>query len=144
MMRKFGLCLPLLFLAAASCEAGRDAEPIQIGHDACSTCRMTIVDDRYGGEVISAKGKVFKFDTLECLSQFHSRAAEKPAASFAVHFAHPGRFLRLDDAVVTHAPSRTGPMGSSLVAFQSVDEARAVLNDPAIEPLSWQVYSKTP
>ena len=35
-------------------------EKIAIGKDACAECKMTIMDPKFGGEIVSKKGKVFK------------------------------------------------------------------------------------
>src|SRR5690606_34146538 len=44
-------------------------EPQQIhyGEDKCDYCRMTIVDPRFAAEAITPKGKVLKFDAIECM-----------------------------------------------------------------------------
>ncbi|MGB5288980.1 MAG: hypothetical protein WBN42_10875, partial [Ignavibacteriaceae bacterium] len=54
--------LPLLFLLA-SC--GSKPEPINYGKDECEFCRMQISDNRYGAELVTDKGKVYKFDSIE-------------------------------------------------------------------------------
>ena len=37
-------------------------EPFAIGKDNCSFCKMGIIDPRFGGEMITKKGKIYKFD----------------------------------------------------------------------------------
>ncbi len=58
----------LLSLVTASC--GSNPEPINYGHDECEFCRMQISDNRYGAELVTDKGKVYKFDSIECLIEF--------------------------------------------------------------------------
>jgi copper chaperone NosL len=57
-----------LMLFTASCTV--KPEPIQYGEDNCVLCQMTIMDHRYGTEVVTDKGKVYKFDSVECLVEF--------------------------------------------------------------------------
>jgi copper chaperone NosL len=55
------------FLSACT---GDKPQAIVYGHDSCSHCKMTITDRRFGGELVTKKGKVYKFDSLECLNQY--------------------------------------------------------------------------
>ncbi len=57
-----------LTLLISSC--GSKPEPINYGHDECEFCRMQISDNRYGAELVTDKGKVYKFDSIECLIEF--------------------------------------------------------------------------
>ena len=57
---------------AASC-GRKKPEPIAYGKDSCSECKMTIIDPKFGGEIISKKGKIFKFDDTHCLAKFMER-----------------------------------------------------------------------
>jgi len=47
-----------------------EPDPIRYGKDACAHCKMTIMDKRFSAELITAKGKVFKFDAAECMAGF--------------------------------------------------------------------------
>ena len=60
-----GILVLLLGVFFSSCSTS--PQPINYGNDACHYCQMTIVDQIYGAEVISDKGKIFKFDAAECL-----------------------------------------------------------------------------
>ena len=63
-MMKFSLLmLGSMFLLYCS----PTVEPITFGDDQCTFCKMSIVDKRYGAEVLTTKGKVFKYDALECM-----------------------------------------------------------------------------
>ena len=39
--------------------------------DTCAYCRMTISDERFGGQFVTSKGKVHVFDSIECLAAFY-------------------------------------------------------------------------
>ena len=61
--------LALLFvLSLFSCNS--EPEPINYGKDECEHCRMMISDNKYGAEILNAKGKVYKFDSIECQIEF--------------------------------------------------------------------------
>ncbi len=73
----FSLIGLLMLLSFSSCS--QTVEPIKIGTDNCTYCQMTIMKNNNGGEIISKKGKVFKFDDMGCLRDFI--ADKKIAAS---------------------------------------------------------------
>jgi copper chaperone NosL len=47
-----------------------ERKPIQYGEDKCAFCRMSIVDQRFGGEIVTQKGKVYMFDAVECMVNY--------------------------------------------------------------------------
>src|SRR5690606_1343073 len=59
--------MPLL-VALASCSRGY--KPIDYGSDGCAHCKMTIMDARFGAELVTDKGKVYKFDDILCMRQY--------------------------------------------------------------------------
>ena len=62
--------LTILFISLllSSCSAG--PVPLKPGTDNCEFCKMTISDIRYGAEIITKKGKIFKFDDPQCAISF--------------------------------------------------------------------------
>jgi copper chaperone NosL len=42
-------------------------DPIAFGKDQCHYCRMTIAEPNYGAELITEKGRVYKYDAAECM-----------------------------------------------------------------------------
>jgi copper chaperone NosL len=65
--KKFTFLILLLGLFVA-CEPKQ--EPINYGVDECELCRMRIMEDKYGAELVTEKGKVYKFDSIECLIKY--------------------------------------------------------------------------
>src|SRR5690606_41654244 len=61
------LCF-VVWMALQACSVG--PEPLRYGEDACHSCRMTLMDKKFGAEVVSVKGKVFKFDDMNCMVNF--------------------------------------------------------------------------
>ena len=50
------------------CQVG--PQPIEYGVDGCHFCKMTIVDKVHAAEVVTDKGKIYKFDATECMVNF--------------------------------------------------------------------------
>ncbi|MBK9989849.1 MAG: nitrous oxide reductase accessory protein NosL [Verrucomicrobia bacterium] len=115
-----------LALAALVALAGcGDTQPkaINYGRDECAECKMTLVNQRYGAELISAKGKVFKFDDLNCLLAFEKKNAAGPAPqAYVVDCNRPNQFLSSDQAILLQHDGLRTPMGSRFAAFASETE----------------------
>jgi copper chaperone NosL len=120
----------VLLLLSAACGA-RGPEPIALNVDGCDYCRMTISDARFGGEAVTSKGRVHKFDSIECLAGW---ARTAPAGSvrtlYVIDAQHPGTFVVADSAGFLKGGFMNSPMGRSLVGFASpklAEEQRAML-----------------
>lgn len=63
--------IPLLLLVSITA-CNTEPEPIQSGKDNCTFCKMGITDLRYSTEIITDKGKIFKFDDAGCMIRWIS------------------------------------------------------------------------
>jgi len=119
--------MALCFFAACS----RTPEPIQYGKDACTHCRMTIMDKRFAAELITAKGKIFKFDAAECMAGFLKEnpdiASNKKSIFLISDFSHPGQFVDARKSFFLNDASLSSPMGANLAAFS--DQASAIRSE---------------
>jgi copper chaperone NosL len=88
---------------------------------------MTIMDHRYGTEVVSDKGKVYKFDSIECLVEFledRKNGEERFSLILFTPFDQPGKLVDATQSHVLHSKNLPSPMGMYLTAFE--DEAIAM------------------
>ncbi len=115
----------LLFLS--SCTTG--PVPIQYGQDNCHFCKMTLTDRRFGSEIITVKGKVFKFDDLNCLIGF-LKSGEIPAANIAqtlsVDFKKAGSFVEVEKAFFLQNEALKSPMRGDVATFSDPKTMEAV------------------
>ncbi|MBM3854422.1 MAG: hypothetical protein FJ399_14935 [Verrucomicrobia bacterium] len=113
-------------LTASGCDVG--PKPIRYGRDECAECKMSLVDRRYGAELVTAKGKIYIFDDLNCLVTFQrrdpARLGSTPKA-FVVDFARPASFVPADQAVFLQHEGLRPPMASGLAGFASETELDA-------------------
>lgn len=122
-----GLTL-LAFIGLSGCSA--EPEAIVLGSDACAGCHMTISDARFGGEVITDKGKIHKFDSLPCLLEYVRANEPKSKSILVTDYMRPGSLIDARSANYLRSRAINGPMGDqtaaskSHVALQSV-QARA-------------------
>lgn len=106
-----------LLLLGTSCKVGPEA--IKIGVDNCHFCKMTISDNRFGGEILTSKGRVYKFDDSHCLRAFMKTAEVSPSAIkdiYLVNFEEPHELLNTSTALLWQSSGIRGPMGGDMVA----------------------------
>jgi copper chaperone NosL len=129
-------------LAACS----RSPEPILYGKDACTHCKMTIMDKRFASEVITTKGKIFKFDAVECLAAFlkeNPEIASNEKSIFLVNdFSHPGQFVDARKSWFLTDNSLSSPMGANLAAFSTESSAKAVAKNGLAKVFTWTALLK--
>lgn len=121
-------------------------QPFDIGKDSCHFCKMSLTDTRFGAEIITKKGKVFKFDDLHCLVTFLKNGDEKEeniSKTLTILFEKPNNFSDVKKAVFVTSPELRSPMGSNTAAFESKAAADKYLKGKQGEILNWQqTYDK--
>jgi copper chaperone NosL len=109
-----------IMVFCTSCSTG--PQPIQFGKDACDFCKMTILDLRFGGEVVTKKGKVYKFDDIHCITSFlKSAQSEKTnvAGIYLLEYASQNKFVHAAQSFLLRSNDLRSPMGSNTAAFMS-------------------------
>ena len=115
-----------LFLIS-SCSV--EPQPIAYGEENCHSCQMTIVDQRYGAEILTNKGKTYKFDAIECMLHFadEGTVVESDIKSYLVTgLDQPGKLIEAGSATIVQSPSMPSPMGMNLTAFTNAEAAEKV------------------
>lgn len=115
-----GIVSTLLVVSLASCTA--TPEPIVYGKDGCHTCKMIMMDNRFGTEIVTTKGKIYKFDDVNCMQRFirSGTVTENDIAHILVtDFSNPGSLSDVHSAVFVRSPEIKSPMGSNIAAFAS-------------------------
>jgi copper chaperone NosL len=112
------LIIPLL-AGLISCTV--EPEPIQYGKDACYACKMTLMDKKFGAELVTDKGKVYKFDDVNCMLNFY-HSGDTPPEEFkyklVVDFTQPSKLIEAGDAFYLKSAEIKSPMASQIAAFE--------------------------
>ena len=125
----------LLFI---SCNT--NPEPFEAGKDNCFACKMAISDTRFGGELITKKGKIYKFDDLHCLAGFMQSKAvgeNEIAQTLTIIFDKPNSFVEVDKAVFLKGEGVKSPMGSNTAGFADKEDALRVQETMKGEVTDW-------
>lgn len=118
------ISLAILALILFSCSA--QPEPFKYGKDVCHTCKMSIVDPKFGCQLITSKGKIFKFDDIVCLSRFLKSGSvqEKDIKQeVVINFEKENDFLDVNKTFFVVGPEVKSPMGSHAAAFANKEAA---------------------
>lgn len=119
--------IPGAVFVLPSCESR--PSPIDYGRDACAGCNMTIVDRHFGAEFITGKGRVYKFDDINCMVEFTSsdaHAGDPGAKRLVVDFNGRGIFLDVRNACFLKHRAIRSPMRSGIAAFADKASAASV------------------
>ena len=137
--RQLAVAVGALFLLnLAACTPA--PKPIAHGLDHCAYCKMTIADERYGAELVTTKGKVYVFDSIECMAahQLEERVPEEAVHSrWVVDFQAPPNLVAVPDAFFLHSRDLRSPMGANLTAFGPGITQQAVTHSFFGEILDW-------
>jgi copper chaperone NosL len=83
---------------------------------------MTLMDEKFGAELVTKKGKIYKFDDMNCLlNYYHSGLV--PSDDFlhklVVDFSNPSTLIDATQAHYVSSPGIRSPMDSQIAAFAS-------------------------
>lgn len=127
--------LSLFFIQACSSEP----EPIKYGHDSCEHCRMLITDKNYGAELITQKGKIFKYDSIECLAANEKKYNKKDIHSMWVtNFFPPNELINVNDSYFLLSDNLKSPMGLYLSAYINETNLDEVKNKYGGKIINWK------
>jgi copper chaperone NosL len=115
-------------------------EPLVAGSDTCTHCKMTIIETQYGCELVTSKGKVYKFDDIACMKDFmqdHPMENQKIKHLLVADFKNKGEWLSAASAGYYSGPLVKSPMGSNIIAFSTEQIAAEFKGDQAGSVLNW-------
>lgn len=120
------------------------AQPIQRGTDACAHCKMTISDLRFGSEIISKKGRAYKFDDVKCMISFVSGGAFNKAevGTFYVADFKTEELWTAEEMLLLHSEHLRSPMGGNCAAFKSSTDLAEVQKQFSGAVIEWDVLAK--
>ena len=118
---KLLLASSMVFLAACS-ETG--PQEINVGKDQCDNCKMTISEPKYATQLITEKGRLYKFDDISCLNDYEVSNTETTANAKKYVADFPtGKFIESSTATFIKGGDIKSPMGGNTQAYQ--DKAAA-------------------
>ncbi|HEY1023794.1 MAG TPA: nitrous oxide reductase accessory protein NosL [Sphingobacteriaceae bacterium] len=135
------LNISALFVSVLLVSCSREPVPLSYGKDPCEHCKMTIMDTKYGAEIVTAKGKIFKFDAAECMVDFINDNPGKYNAPgdmlLTTNVAAPETLIDARSAFFLKDKAFKSPMGGNLASFNSRQLAENNLQNADGTILTW-------
>ncbi len=141
---KKAIIIPVLlvgFLSGCSSEP----VPIRFGQDNCDFCKMTISDQRFGAEIVTKKGKVFKFDDAHCVNNFlddKKTNQQEIAGIYFIDFIKPHQLINANEAYFLQSPKLKSPMNGNVAAFSQEDSLTKILPQFPGFKITWEDVQK--
>ena len=120
------LSVPVAFITFLLLGCNPKAEKINLGKDQCAECKMTIVDPKFGAEILTKKGKAYKFDDTHCIAAFLERRGVELNNIYHVFFVDyngNNELVDVDSAEFVVSSRLKSPMGGA-AAFRNLAEAK--------------------
>ena len=130
----------LIFLfASAIWSCSVSPAPINYNYDECAFCKMKISDVRFGAEIVTSKGKIFKYDSAECLVRTHLEDEQNNYAYVLVtDYINPHNLIDAETDTFLISENKPSPMGGNLSAYEDKGMAQKVLSDKGGKLLSFE------
>ena len=130
------LTLLLASILFVSCSI--EESPIVYGKDACHYCKMNIVDRQHAAEIVTNKGKVFKYDAIECMMRDIEEREENSISLFLMtDYFTPGKLVDATVATYLISENLPSPMGANLTGFKDITKAAETHREKGGELYSW-------
>lgn len=112
----------LVLILTVSCAI--EPQKINYGEDACHFCSMTIVDRQHAAEIVTTKGRAYKFDATECMINHIATIDTNTIGLYLVaNYNNPGDLLNAKEATFIISENIPSPMGAFLSAVPTKEEA---------------------
>ncbi|MBF8149865.1 nitrous oxide reductase accessory protein NosL [Winogradskyella sp. F6397] len=114
-------------------------EPIIYGSDGCHFCSMTIVDKTHAAEIVTKKGKVYKFDATECMINFMNDFDTADIELYlSNNYTEPETLIDATKATFLISENIPSPMGAFLSAFKDKADAEKFKAEKGGDLYTWE------
>lgn len=105
------------FLITIGCSK-KEAEPIKLNVDQCEFCKMKISDGKFASEIITTKGRVYKFDDIRCMVSYNNENNISVDKSYVNDFSQENSLISIDEAFFLKGGNISSPMRGNIAAFK--------------------------
>lgn len=118
-------------------------EPLRYSKDNCTHCKMTLMDKKFGGELVTKKGKIFKFDDIRCMVDFlnsEEGRANDYAYQLVTNYAlaeSTSELIPVTKAFFVSSPEIKSPMAGNIAAFSEETTAKETQTKLNASRVTW-------
>lgn len=124
-----------------SCQE-KGAEPIKLNVDQCAFCKMNIADGKFASEIITTKGRVYKFDDLHCMIGYLDDNSADIKSHFVNQYTADNILIPAETAFYLKGGTISSPMRGNIAAFANEEEANLFKNKFEATSVSWNEIKK--
>lgn len=130
----------LLFLSFLMISCGsNEPQPIKLNVDSCEFCKMTISNGKFGAELLTKKGRYYKFDDLSCMLLYAKENTNVQVQSFFVNdYSKDNTLIPAEQSFYLRGGALNSPMRGNFAAFASDKEQDNFQKQLDAKTLTWQ------
>lgn len=117
------LLIALFFLNVCSPKAPVN---IEIGKEECAQCKMKIMDLKFNAQVLTSKGRIYHFDSIECLISWLNENRDTEIKNAWVKDYLTGEWIEYKNAIYFVSKDLPSPMGAYLSSFKNESSLQVV------------------
>lgn len=119
-----------------------EPKAIEFGFDNCHKCGMTIADEKWGAEIVTHKGKIFKFDAVECMVAYYLLEKEAKRDSeihsfWTINYLKPKELIDATKAYYLKSSEYQSPMAFNAPSFKTREERDKSIKTKDDIPMDW-------
>ena len=112
--------------------------PIKLNADNCDFCKMGISDGKHGAEIITQKGRAYKFDDIACMANYCKEHPEIKIKAYYVHdYTKDNELIRAEKAFFISGGTIKSPMNGKMAAFSNKSQAKAFEAELKATEIEW-------
>jgi copper chaperone NosL len=107
---------------------------------------MGIIDAKFGSEIVTKKGKVYKFDDIGCMVRWMKSGELELSALqhiLVMNYEKENDLLDVHSCVFVVGPDIKSPMNFNTAAFATNDAANQFASNPGRKLLDWKIIYDT-
>ena len=141
-MKKIEFVIVLL-LGLISC-GSNEPKPIKLNVDSCDFCKMTISNSIFASELITEKGRVYKFDDASCMIKYAKSNSNITYKSFYVNdYTTQNKMILVEKCFFLKDGTISAPMGGNIAAFSNDEIRKVFLAKLKAQLLTWDEIYKS-
>lgn len=143
LLRKFkkeSNVVALFFLTSSifvSCQ-NKEFESIKLNVDQCAFCKMSIADGKFGSELITTKGRIYKFDDISCLVGYVHENNTEVQSHFVNQYTSDNLLIPAETAFYLKDGNISSPMRGNIAAFTTQEEANSYKDQLKATEITWE------
>ena len=124
---------------------GCSTQPVDFppGERACEHCKMSIVDLKFHTQAISKRGKIYPFDSIECMILWNAEHPDIETEMWFKNYLDPGVWMKMENAKIIRSHLIHSPMGSNLLAISIQESESSIPEGAEVDKVKLLSYIKS-